>query len=74
MSTFHIISVVVSLVALFTYLNQRLLRLPTPIGVMVLSLTATLLLLAVGPQVTGGWLRQLATNLNFGSLLLGTAC
>ena len=50
MSTFHIISVVVSLVALFTYLNQRLLRLPTPIGVMVLSLTATLLLLAVGPQ------------------------
>ena len=69
MSTFHIISVVVSLVALFTYLNERFLKLPTPIGVMVLSLGATSLLLVVGPAA-GGWLGRLAADLDFGNLLL----
>ena len=69
MSTFHIISAVVSLVALFTYLNERFLKLPTPIGVMVLSLGATSLLLVVGPAA-GGWLGRLAADLDFGNLLL----
>ena len=69
MSVFQAVAVLVSLVALFTYLNRRLLRLPTPIGVMVMALGLSLLLVALGP-VTGGWAERFATNLEFGSLLL----
>ena len=70
MNAFHVVAVLVSLVALFTYLNQRLLRLPTPIGVMVMALSLSLLLVVAGPGVTGGWLERFAADLDFGSLLL----
>jgi CPA1 family monovalent cation:H+ antiporter len=48
MTLFQTIAVLISLAALFSYLNHRYLRLPQTIGVMVLGLATSLLLLAAG--------------------------
>ena len=70
MDIFSSVAILITVVALFTYLNKRLLKLPTPIGVMILALGFSLVLVAVGPQLTGGWVRRFALELNFSSLLL----
>ena len=70
MNLFSGVAVLITVVALFTYLNKRLLKLPTPIGVMILALGLSFVLIAVGPQLTGGWVRRFALNLNFSSLVL----
>ena len=70
MNIFSGIAVLITVVALFTYLNKRLLKLPTPIGVMILALGLSFVLIAVGPQLTGGWVRRFALDLNFSRLLL----
>jgi len=48
MSHFEIFAVLISLAALFGYLNQRVLRMPTTIGLMIMALGLSLVLLAVG--------------------------
>ena len=70
MNLFSGVAVLITVVALFTYLNKRLLKLPTPIGVMILALALSLVLIVAGPQLTGGWVRRFALNLNFSSLVL----
>ena len=66
MSLFQSFAIIVSLTALFAYLNARFLKLPTPIGVMVVALALSLLLLVLG----GGWAQSLAEQLNFSKVLL----
>jgi len=56
---FDVLAVLLTLTALFAYLNVHVLRLPTPIGVMLGGLALSLLLLAVGGPAAGlarGWL------------------
>ena len=47
MSVFQIIAVLLTLTALFSYLNYRFIRLPTTIGVMLIALIASLGLIAL---------------------------
>ena len=70
MNLFTGVAVLITVVALFTYLNKRLLKLPTPIGVMILALGLSFVLIVAGPQLTGGWVRRFALNLNFSTLVL----
>ena len=70
MNLFSGVAVLITVVALFTYLNKRLLKLPTPIGVMILALGLSFVLIVAGPQLTGGWVRRFALNLNFSTLVL----
>lgn len=48
MNAIQLIAILVSLAALFSYLNHRFLRMPTTIGLMVLSMAMSLLLVVAG--------------------------
>jgi len=48
MSSFEIFAVLITLAALFGYVNHRVLKLPATIGLMVMALVLSLVLLAVG--------------------------
>ncbi len=48
MNIFHIISILISLSAVFAYLNFRFLKLPQSIGLMAFSLVFSLVLMAIG--------------------------
>lgn len=55
MGLFEIIAILIVLAAVFSFINHRLLKLPTTIGLMILSLAFSLLLVVVGhfsPTVT----------------------
>jgi CPA1 family monovalent cation:H+ antiporter len=72
MTLFNILAALVTLAALFSYLNYRFLRLPPTIGIMVVSLGASLLLLAAGeffPPVSYA-ARKLLESVNFTEALL----
>ncbi len=53
MSLFELLSVLVTLGALFSFVSARWLHLPTTIGTMILSLAGAALLIAVGQAVPG---------------------
>jgi len=53
MKLFHILAILISLSAVFSYLNYRYLRLPTAIGLMLIALLASLALLLLGPLALG---------------------
>jgi CPA1 family monovalent cation:H+ antiporter len=53
MSLIDIIAVVISLAAVFSYINHRTIRLPNTIGVMLIALVFSLLLLLVDQFVSG---------------------
>ena len=53
MSTFALLSLLVTLGALFSFLSFRVLRLPTSIGTMILSLAASAVLLVSGNHLPG---------------------
>jgi CPA1 family monovalent cation:H+ antiporter len=53
MELLDIVAVLITLCALFSYLNLRYLRLPTTIGVMVISLSISLLLIALDSMGVG---------------------
>jgi CPA1 family monovalent cation:H+ antiporter len=48
MSLFHLAAIVVTLAALFSWTNQRFLRLPTAIGIMAIALFASLAVIVLG--------------------------
>jgi CPA1 family monovalent cation:H+ antiporter len=71
MDVLKLISIVVSLSAILAYLNIRILKLPSTIGLMVLSLLLSLLVLLVG--ATSGiadFLKGLLLRLDFSAFLL----
>jgi CPA1 family monovalent cation:H+ antiporter len=53
MSIFEIIAILITLAAALSYLNFRVLKLPTTIGLMVLSLLLSLLILVIGSFFPG---------------------
>ena len=72
MAPFQVLAALVTLAAVFSYLNYRFLRLPQTIGLMVVSLAASLLLIAAGeffPPVDDA-ARRLIDSINFTETLL----
>jgi CPA1 family monovalent cation:H+ antiporter len=53
MKFFHILAILISLSAVFSYLNYRYLKLPTAIGLMLIAMLASLSLLLLGPITHG---------------------
>ncbi len=67
MSLFHIVSLIISLVALFGYLNYRFVKLPEPVGITAVGLVASIAVAVVGaldPQLTA-WARIAVQNIDF---------
>ncbi len=53
MRLFSLISILISLAAVSSYVNYRYIKLPTTVGVMLVALLASLALVAVGPYAAG---------------------
>ncbi len=53
MTLFILLSVLVSLAAIFSFISFRVLRLPTTVGVMLLSLCCSIVLIILGQNVPG---------------------
>jgi len=60
LSIFSLVSILISLAAVSSYVNDRYIKLPTTIGVMLVALVASLTLVLVGPYA-GGFREQAAT-------------
>ena len=60
MTFFSLVSLLISLAAVSSYVNYRYIRLPTTVGVMLVALVASLTLVLVGPYA-GGLREQAAT-------------
>jgi CPA1 family monovalent cation:H+ antiporter len=72
MTIFEIIAVLLTLSAVFSYVNHRYLGLPTTVGVMVISLVASLVLIGLGqlhPPVRSGAAKMLE-SVDFNRALL----
>jgi len=67
MSLFQITSVIITLVALFGFLNHRLLRLPDTIGITAMGLLASLAIAVIGKRMpaVSQWAEQTIAAVNF---------
>lgn len=72
MKLFNILAILITLSAVFSYINHRFIRLPTTIGVMAISLLASLGLIALGSLGFGleENARILLTSIDFDETLL----
>ena len=72
MKLFNILAILVSLSAIFSYINYRYIRLPNTIGLMLIALLVSLALIALGPLSLGlkEDARQLLNNIDFDETLL----
>ncbi len=72
MKLFHVLAILISLSAVFSYLNYRYLKLPTAIGLMLIALLASLTLLMLGPlaQDLEEYTRALLRTVDFDETLL----
>lgn len=74
MNPFVLFSAIITLAALFSYVNFKLLKMPAGIGLMVMGTAAAILLIAIGhisPAFTGIVKAEL-TNLDFSEFMMGT--
>jgi len=53
MKLFHILAILISLSAVFSFINYRFLKLPSAIGLMLIAMLASLALLLLGPLSLG---------------------
>jgi CPA1 family monovalent cation:H+ antiporter len=72
MNLFAIFAVLITITALLSYLNERVLRLPPTIGVMAAALTCSLLLAVAGRLGLGvdGWAEAMLARVDFGDVLM----
>lgn len=72
MTLFQIISILICLAALFSYINFRYLKLPTVIGLMLIAMLASLTLLLLGPLTQGveEQVHTLISTIDFNATLL----
>lgn len=71
MTLFHIISLIISLVALFGYLNYRFVKLPEPVGITAVGLVASIGVALVGtldPELTS-WARVAVRDIDFTAIV-----
>ena len=72
MNLYKIITLMVSLAAIFSYLNYRFIKLPATIGIMILSLTSSLLVVLLGtwkPELFSS-ISETVASINFYDLLI----
>lgn len=67
MSLFHAISLIVTLVALFGYLNSRITRLPDIIGITAIGLVVSIIVAIVGTYnpALAAWAKQIVGGIDF---------
>lgn len=71
MDTMQFVSLIITLSALLAYLNIRILKLPSTIGIMVLSLLLSLILLFIGSaSPAAGLMKNLLVQIDFSDFLL----
>jgi len=72
MKLFNIIAILITISAVFSYLNYRTIRLPNTIGVMLIALLGSLVLILLGPLSLGlkESTRQLLNSIDFDETLL----
>jgi CPA1 family monovalent cation:H+ antiporter len=72
MTTFDLLALLITLTAVFAWVNQRYVRLPNTIGVMVISMVFSLALVALGKAGIGGTdlLADVLSRVDFGEALL----
>lgn len=72
MNILTVITLLIIISATFSYLNQRIIKLPGTIGVMTISVVVSLVLLIIGKvsDQKSGLIISLANNINFSKLLL----
>lgn len=72
MTIFAILSILVTLAALFGFVSRRILQLPVTIGTMILTLGCSTLLLLVGYRVPvlQGWAFTLVSRIDFNAVVL----
>jgi CPA1 family monovalent cation:H+ antiporter len=72
MKLFNVLAILVTLTAVFSYVNHRYIRLPNTIGLMLISLLVSLGLIALGPLGLGleEDARHLLENIDFDETLL----
>ncbi|MCG6937746.1 MAG: sodium:proton antiporter [Gammaproteobacteria bacterium] len=72
MKLFHILSILISLSAVFSFINYRVLKLPTAIGLMLIAMLASMALLLLGPYSLGlkGEVAALLASVDFDETLL----
>ena len=72
MEVFNILALLVTLAAIFAWVNHRFIRLPTTIGVMIISLAFSLGLVALGKAGVGGpgAIRDMLSAIDFNATLL----
>ena len=72
MSLFSLVSILIALAAVSSFINYRYIKLPTTIGVMLVALVGSLGLILAGPY-TGGFREQVAalvSRIDFDQLVL----
>ena len=72
MSLFSLVSILISLAAVASYVNYRYIKLPTTVGVMLVALIASLSLVLIGPYA-GGFREQAAamvSRIDFDQMVL----
>ena len=72
MKLFNIIAILITISAVFSYINHRTIRLPNTIGVMLIALLGSLALILLGPLSLGlkESTRQLLNSIDFDETLL----
>ena len=72
MKLFNILAILITLSAVFSYLNYRFIRLPNTIGLMIIALLVSLGLVAIGPFAFGlkSDAQQLLASVDFDETLL----
>jgi CPA1 family monovalent cation:H+ antiporter len=71
METFRLVAMIISLAAVLAYLNTRFLKLPSSIGLMVLSLGLSLVFLLLGYALPlTGLIKHIVIKLDFSTFLL----
>ncbi|MGD9159642.1 MAG: hypothetical protein PVG39_14610 [Desulfobacteraceae bacterium] len=72
MDLFHILAIIITLTAIFSYVNHRYFRLPVTIGVMTISLIFSLILVLLNRVIPGPdkSARLLLDSINFDKVLL----
>ncbi len=70
MTSFEIFAIIISMTALFGWINERFIKLPTAIGLMLVSLLMSLGLIFFATDAMQVWVKNLLIGLDFNDLVM----
>ncbi len=71
MNVFEILAIILTITAIFAYINERFIKLPTPIGVTLVGLIISLGLVIFKNEFLGLWAEGFLASLNFNEIVMG---